>query len=152
MFGRLPAFLIGAVAIAIALGYYNHKFSQYKFIDFNEFIGYTNNDIFKPNSNNYLIIIYNSRDIESIKKLNNLNIKSSTQVIAIDYFQSLQNLNIGEANLSQIKFGTETFLKLVNRFHIYNLPSIFSIELIKNSRYKQNSEIYTFETFTKNKI
>ncbi len=148
MFGRLFASFFGALAVAGAFAYYNYKFSQFKFIDFTEFIGYTNKDLFEPLSDKYLVIIYNSRDIEIKERLKNLKVSTTDQILAIDYFQNTSsNLEIGEGNVSTVKFGTDTFLKLVNRFNIDELPMIFYIEKINNKKYKQSSKIYILENF-----
>jgi len=153
MFGRLFASLFGALAIAGAFAYYNYKFSQYKFIDFTEFVGYTDQNVFEPMSDKYLVLIYNSRDLKTKEILQDINLLKTDQVLAIDYFQSTSSiLKIGEANVSAVKFGADTFLKITNIFNINFLPVMFSIEKSQGKKYKQTGEIYIFEKFKQDKL
>lgn len=131
--------------IAGAFAYYNYKFSEFKFIDFSEFIVYTKSDIFTPVSDDYLFIIYNSKDKTSLKKLKK--IKSNSPIILLDYYQSLNTVSIGDSNVTEIKAGTDTFIKIVQRFNVYELPTLFFIKEFKNDTYKQDSDIYELDRF-----
>jgi hypothetical protein len=145
MIGRLFASFFGAAMIAGAFAYYNYKFSQFKFIDFTEFITYTKKDIFSPKEEKYLVIIYNSKDELSSEKLKK--IKSNSPIILLDYYQVINDFSIGDSNITSIKAGTETFLRIVHRFNIYNLPSLFFIKKVKDNLYKQDSDVYNLNNF-----
>ncbi len=125
--------------IAIAFGYFNHKFSQFKFIDFNEIILYQQEDIFSPKDDVYDVIIFSSnRDsFEKILKLN-----SNNKILAIDLYQ---NRFKSSDKVIFTTAGINTLLKIVLKFHISEVPTNFQIKREKNSSYKQNSEIITIK-------
>ncbi|HIC10786.1 MAG TPA: hypothetical protein EYO61_05470 [Campylobacterales bacterium] len=146
MVGRLFASFFGAVFIAGAFAYYNWKFSQFRFIDFDKFVLYEKRDIFYPKSEKYLFIIYNSKDYISLEKLKKLHIE--TPIILLDYYQQIINQDFGQDfNITEVKTGTDTFLQIVQRFNIYQLPTLFYIKREKGNLYKQDSDIYTIEKF-----
>jgi len=145
MIGRLFASFFGAALIAGAFAYYNYKFSQFKFINFDEFVLYEKNSIFHPQSNEYLFIIYSSKDGISLKKLQQ--IESDSPIILLDYYQKISNRTIGDLNVTEVKTGTNTFLKIVQRFNIYELPTLFYIKRENDKLYKQDSDIYKLSDF-----
>ena len=145
MIGRLFASFFGAAMIAGAFAYYNYKFSEFKFIDFNEFTLYTKTEIFKPISDEYLVIIYNSKDKVSLEKLKK--IKSNSPIIMLDFYQDVKEFSIGDSNVTELKSGTNTFVKIVQRFNVYQLPTLFFIKRFKKDTYKQNSDIYELDKF-----
>jgi hypothetical protein len=126
----------GATMIAGAFAYFNYKFSEYKFIDFSELIFYEKSAIFKPTKNKYIVIFYSSKHQETLNLLKK--IKLELPIIAIDYY------NNSQANTSGVTFlrsGTKTTLEFIQRFNIYNSPSIFFIKRSKENIYKQDSMI-----------
>ena len=132
----LLASFFGAAMIAGAFAYFNYKFSEYKFIDFKKFVYYEKNDIFKPGKERYIIVFYSSRQKGTMNKLAHLNLH--VPILAIDYY------NKAQANTETTIFlrsGTNTSLKFIQRFNIYNSPSIFFIKRVKDSLYKQDSMI-----------
>jgi len=130
----------GALMVALAFAYYNHKFSQYNFIDFKKTVLYSNNAVFQASAEEYAVIIYSSKkdDYKSaVKALKNKKIP----IIAIDLF--MENRGSTE-NVIFLTAGTNTLLKLIHRFAIRKVPSFFLIKREnKNGLYKQNSEIFT---------
>lgn len=145
MIGRLFASFFGAALIAGAFAYYNYKFSQFKFINFDEFTLYEKSDIFEPISDEYLVIIYNSKDELSFKKLKK--IKSNSPIILLDYYQKISNGVIEDLNVTEVKAGTNTFLQIVQRFNVYELPTLFYIKRQNGKLYKQDSDIYKLNDF-----
>jgi len=134
--GTLLASFFGAAMIAGAFAYFNYKFSEYKFIDFNKWILYTNKDIFIPKEDEYLLIIYSSKDRfskDSIEKLN-----ADYHILALDYYQqSFEPIS----NVTHLRTGTNTLLKIIQRFNIYDVPSALIIKKFKDTLYKQDSMI-----------
>jgi hypothetical protein len=132
----LLASFFGATMIASAFAYFNYKFSEYKFIDFNQFVFYEKNDIFLPKAQKYIVIFYSSRHRGTIKKLAHLNL--AYPVLAIDYYNK-----VGKNSKSTLflRTGTNTSLKFIQRFNIYDVPAIFFIKRYKDSLYKQDSMI-----------
>jgi hypothetical protein len=54
---------------------------------------------------------------------------------------------MGELNVTEVKTGTDTFLKIVQRFNVYDLPTLFYIKRAKEHLYKQDSDIYKLSEF-----
>jgi hypothetical protein len=141
--GRLFASFFAAAMVAAAFAYYNYKFAEFKFIDFSKWTLYEKREIFKPTSEKYLVIIYNSRDESSFERLEKID--SETPILLLDYYQTLNNPI--DNNTTVVKSGTNTMLKIIQRFNIYELPSIFFIKRERGELYKQNSDIYKLDQF-----
>ncbi len=122
--------------IAAAFAYFNYKFSEYKFIDFNKWVFYEKDNLFTPKDEKYVVVFYSSRvkDTVSLLKEVDLNIP----VIAIDYYNEVYP---DSKNTTFLRSGTKTSLSFIQRFNIYESPSIFFIKKIKDSLYKQDSMI-----------
>ncbi len=132
----LLASFFGAAMIAAAFAYFNYKFSEYKFIDFNKWVFYEKDNLFTPKDEKYVVVFYSSRvkDTVSLLKEVDLNIP----VIAIDYYNEVYP---NSKNTTFLRSGTKTSLSFIQRFNIYESPSIFFIKKIKDSLYKQDSMI-----------
>ncbi|MGD9719425.1 MAG: hypothetical protein AB7U24_09300 [Sulfurimonadaceae bacterium] len=132
----LLASFFGAAMIAGAFSYYNYKFAEYKFIDFKEWVFYEKKDIFRPQEERYIVIFYSSKDAQSVARLETINL--TIPIIALDYY------NEPHPNTDHITFlrsGTKNSLGFIQRFNIYDAPSIFFIKKVKDSLYKQDSMI-----------
>jgi hypothetical protein len=147
----LSSFLVssffGALMVAGTFAYFNYKFSEYQFLNFSEWNFYTKNDIFSPKEDRYLVIIYSSRDQLSIKEIQK--IETKTPIILIDFYQDI-NKNafvINSKNFNFIKTGTNTFLKVAQRFNIYETPTLFFIKKIRENLYKQDSTVQKLRDF-----
>ncbi len=126
----------GAAMIAGAFAYYNYKFSEYKFIDFKKLVFYEKKDIFTPKANKYIVVFYSSKDKETQKLLSKVDL--NLPILAIDYYNEVfTNKN----KTTFLRSGTKTSLAFIQRFNIYNSPSIFFIKRLKDSLYKQDSMI-----------
>ncbi len=122
--------------IAAAFAYFNYKFSEYKFIDFKELIFYEQKDIFTPSEDMYIVVFFSSKEREVPKLLSQ--IKLNHKIIAIDYYnEAFENTQ----NTIFLRSGTKTSLSFIQRFNIYESPSIFLIKKTKESLYKQDSMI-----------
>jgi len=132
----LLASFFGAAMIALAFAYFNYKFSEYKFIDFKEWVFYEKSDIFTPKLDKYIVVFYSSRERGTMKKLasTNLNIK----ILAIDYYNKVRE---NTKTTTFLRSGTKNSLNFIQRFNIYESPSIFIIKKYKDSIYKQDSMI-----------
>jgi len=138
------ASFFGAALIAGAFAYFNYKFSKYKFIDFNQFIFYEANDIFKPQKERYIVIFFSSKEPDAAKKIASLHL--NTPVLAIDYYNNkIQKRN----NTLFLRSGTNTSLKFIQRFNIYDEPSMFVIKRVHETLYKQDSMIRKFDDLDK---
>jgi hypothetical protein len=128
--------------IAITFAYYNAKFSQFHFIDFNKVILYeSKSDIFVPKEKRYLCLIYSSKkdDINRLFK----RISVDEPILAIDLAQERFK------NSKRVRFvtgGMNTLLKLVHQFNVVQIPVAFSIEQTPQNatKYKQISQIEQF--------
>ncbi len=135
------ASFFGAALIAGAFAYFNYKFSEYKFIDFGEWIFYEKSDIFKPVDDKYLVVLYSSKDKNTQEIISNVN--AEYKIIAIDFYQnSFENTK----STIFLRSGTNTNLKFIQRFNIYHSPSIFIIKKVKDTLYKQDSMIRKLDT------
>ncbi|MBN2817002.1 MAG: hypothetical protein JXQ67_09985 [Campylobacterales bacterium] len=132
----LLASFFGAAMIAGAFAYFNYKFSEYKFINFKEWIFYEKNKIFEAKEEKYLVVFYSSKEKNTMELLGKTEL--SLPILAIDYYNNIQ------ANSKQtiyLRSGTKTSLSFIQRFNIYESPSIFIIKKYKDSLYKQDSMI-----------
>ena len=132
----LLASFFGAAMIAAAFAYFNYKFSEYKFIDFKKTVFYEKNDIFIPTAEKYIVVFYSSKDKSTMDLLAEVNL--NLPIIAIDYYNQVRN---NSKNTTFLRSGTQNSLKFIQRFNIYNSPSIFFIKKHKDTLYKQDSMI-----------
>ena len=139
--GTLLASFFGAGMIAIAFAYFNYKFQEYKFIDFDKWLVYKKADVFTPTEEQYLVVFYSSKKAGTVENLNKL--RPKYKILAIDYYQ--QNFPSNE-HVTYVRSGTNTILKIVQRFNIYKTPSVFIIKKVKEGLYKQNSIIAELDT------
>jgi len=132
----LLASFFGAAMIAGAFAYFNYKFSQYKFIDFKEWVFYEKSDIFVPKSDKYIVVFYSSKENDTMDKLANTDL--NLPILAIDYYNRVRK---NTKTTIFLRSGTKTSLDFIQRFNIYNSPSIFIIKKTKDTLYKQDSMI-----------
>lgn len=132
----LFASFFGALLVAGAFAYSNYRYSEYKFIDFSDWIFYEKSDLFTPKSDKYTVVIYSS----NMQNFNSFANKLDTQdpLIVFDMFQKKRGLEEGVLYLGA---GMNTLLKVIQRFNVYELPSTFRIERYKDSKFKQDSLI-----------
>lgn len=132
----LLASFFGAALIAGAFAYFNYKFSEYKFIDFKEWVFYEKQDLFVPDAKRYIVVFYSSKEPKAQERLASLDL--NFPLIAIDYYnQAFENTQ----NTTFLRSGTKNSLHFIQRFNIYEVPSIFFIKKVKDSLYKQDSMI-----------
>lgn len=136
----LLASFFGAAMIAAAFAYFNYKFSEYKFIDFKEWIFYEKSDIFIPNKEKYIVVFYSSKEPNTMEQLANIDL--TLPVIAIDYYNEVRQ---NSKNTTFLRSGTKNSLSFIQRFNIYESPSIFFIKKSKDSLYKQDSMIHKLD-------
>lgn len=132
----LFASFFGAFMIASAFAYFNYKFSEYKFIDFEELVFYEKGDVFTPSQDDYIVILYSSKMTPTQDLLKNLNPKEV--VLAIDIFQERFE------STPQVRYLTSsinTLLKFIQRFNVYEVPSVFLLKKHNGKLYKQDSSI-----------
>ena len=122
--------------IATAFAYFNYKFSEYKFIDFKEWVFYEKTDLFKPTQEKYIVVFYSSRENDTMEQLANTNL--NLPILAIDYYNKVRP---NTATTTFLRSGTKNSLSFIQRFNIYESPSIFFIKKSKDSLYKQDSMI-----------
>ena len=130
------ASFFGAAMIGIAFAYFNYKFSEYKFINFKEWVLYEKSALFSPKEPYYTLLIYNSK----VKMPQDfLDLKNQKYpLLALDF---AQNKFPNENNLTFLTAPTNTLLKVIQRFNIYKVPSLLIIKQSKESLYKQDSMI-----------
>lgn len=132
----LLASFFGAAMIAAAFAYFNYKFSEYKFIDFKEWVFYEKNDIFSPTADKYVVVFYSSKENGTMDLLSKTKLK--LPVLAIDYYNKVKQ---NSQTTTFLRSGTKTSLNFIQRFNIYESPSIFFIKKSKDTLYKQDSMI-----------
>ena len=132
----LLASFFGSALIAGAFAYFNYKFSEYKFIDFKEWTFYEKSDIFTPKEEKYIVVFYSSRDSNTQDKLANTDL--NIPIIAIDYYNKVRE---NSKTTTFLRSGTKNSLNFIQRFNIYESPSIFFIKKTKDTLYKQDSMI-----------
>ena len=132
----LLASFFGSALIAGAFAYFNYKFSEYQFIDFKKWTFYEKNNIFTPSANKYIVIFYSSRNKNTQELLANIDL--NIPIIAIDYYNTVIE---NSQTTTFLRSGTKNSLNFIQRFNIYESPSIFFIKKSKESLYKQDSMI-----------
>ena len=132
----LLASFFGAAMIALAFAYFNYKFSEYKFINFKEWIFYEKKDLFTPKHDKYIVVFYSSKEKNTATLLSNTDL--NFPILAIDYYNEVYN---NSENTTFLRSGTKNSLNFIQRFNIYESPSIFFIKKVKDSLYKQDSMI-----------
>jgi hypothetical protein len=132
----LLASFFGAAMIAAAFAYFNYKFSEYKFINFKEWVFYEKSDIFIPKAQKYIVVFYSSKEPNTMEQLAHTDL--NIPIIAIDYYNQVRE---NSPTTTFLRSGTNTSLKFIQRFNIYNSPSIFFIKKHKDFLYKQDSMI-----------
>lgn len=132
----LLASFFGAAMIAAAFAYFNYKFSEYKFIDFREWIFYEKSDVFTPTHDKYVVVFYSSKEKNIAQLLSNTDI--NLPILAIDYYNEVFE---NSKNTTFLRSGTKNSLSFIQRFNIYESPSIFFIKKSKDFLYKQDSMI-----------
>ncbi len=133
----LFASFFGALMIAGAFAYYNYKFSEYKFIDFEKLVFYKKADVFHPKNDDYTVLLYSSNqsDLDEILP----NIKKNFPILAIDLHQSKREGKV--KGVVFVSSGINTLLKFIQRFNIYEVPSAFYLKRQNRRQFKQNSPI-----------
>ena len=142
--GTLFASFFGAAMIAAAFAYFNYKFSEYKFINFDQWVFYEATEVFVPQEERYLVVIFTSKTPGSAQKL--AAAKTRYPILAIDYYQERFE---STENTRFLRGGTNTVLSVIQRFNIYRVPSIFVIKKSKEALYKQDSMIRELDTLEK---
>ena len=135
-FPSVFASFIGALLVAGAFVYNNYRFSQYKFIDFSSLVFYEKLQIFTPNYEKFLLVVFSSNQSnwKEIIKTRDKNLK----IFAVDLMQKrLEN----EPNLYFITSDINTILNLMNNLGITTLPSSVEMKRQKNQIYKQDSRV-----------
>lgn len=122
--------------IAAAFAYFNYKFSEYKFIDFKEWVYYEKSDVFVPSADKYIVVFYSSKEKDTMKQLANINL--NLPILAIDYYNKVAK---NTPHTTFLRSGTKNSLNFIQRFNIYESPSIFFIKKSKDTLYKQDSMI-----------
>jgi len=130
------ASFFGAAMIAGAFAYFNYKFSEYKFINFKQWTFYEKSDLFSPKKDQYIVVLYSSKDKNTMQLLADVNL--TLPILAFDYYNKVRE---NSQNTTFLRSGTNTSLKFLQRFNIYNSPSIFLLKRQKGSVYKQDSMI-----------
>lgn len=132
----LLASFFGAAMIAAAFAYFNYKFSEYKFINFSEWIYYEKNALFAPDEERYIVVFYSSRDANTMELLADVDL--GLPLLAIDYYNRVRE---NSDSTIFLRSGTKTSLSFIQRFNIYESPSIFFIKKHNETLYKQDSMI-----------
>jgi len=132
----LLASFFGAAMIAASFAYFNYKFSEYKFIDFKEWVFYEKSALFTPKAQKYIVIFYSSREKGTMDLLAKTDLH--LPILAIDYYNRVRP---NTKTTTFLRSGTKTSLAFIQRFNIYESPSIFFIKRTKETLYKQDSMI-----------
>ena len=121
--------------VAAFFFYYNYKFSEYKFVDFNKLIFYTKNDIFFPKKDEYYLLLFSTRmsNLDDLIK----KIPKKYPILAIDIYQKRKNFK----NVIYTTAGINTIIKLIQYLNIYEVPVVVKIKRYHKLLYKQDSPL-----------
>ena len=134
--GSVFASFIGAALVAGVFSYNNYRFSRYEFVDFSVLTFYEKSEVFVPEDDKFLLVVFSSNqsDWREILKISNKNLK----IVAVDL---LQKRAPSEGNITFIASDINTVLKLMNTLNISSLPASVELKLQKGRIYKQDSKI-----------
>ena len=121
--------------VAAFFFYYNYKFKEYKFLDFNKLILYEKHDIFKPEKDEYTLIIFSSKmnDLDELIR----KIDTKYPILAIDIFQQRKDYK----NIIYTTAGINTIIKIIQYLNIYEVPVALNIRRYNKNLYKQDSPL-----------
>jgi len=121
--------------VAAFFFYYNYKFKEYKFLDFNKIILYEKHNIFEPKEKEYTLIIFSSR----MNNLNDLIKKINTKypILAIDIYQQRKDFK----NAIYTTAGINAIIKIIQYLNIYQVPVALNIKQYNKKLYKQDSPL-----------
>lgn len=126
----------GAAMIAAAFAYNHYRFSQFKFIDFNELVLFKKADIFAPTQDRYTLLFFSSNQ----EKIDQIlpEIKSDFPILAIDLSQKRQ---VSQSGVDILSSDINTILKMLFMLNISELPSSVDILRYEKNIFKQDSKI-----------
>lgn len=127
---------VGALLVAGSFAYNNYRFSRFKFIDFSKTILYTQNDIFTPKKDYYYMLIFSSHQTNPDKLISK--IPKNYPIIIIDMYQKEFKSKKGEIFT---RVGSNTFIKIIQKFNIYNIPVYFRLKRYNKNLFKQDSAL-----------
>ena len=136
------ASFFGALMIGSAYAYFNFKFSEYRFIDFNQITLYSKDDIFVPKEERYVVLFFNSNNKRLLKKIQE--VERGVTVLAIDLNQKRFQSN------NRVIFLTSSMnmlLQIIQKFNVYGVPTFLTIKKENNAIYKQDSAVKIIEDF-----
>ncbi|MDQ7043021.1 MAG: hypothetical protein Q9M34_05755, partial [Sulfurimonas sp.] len=94
------------------------------------------NDLFTPTEDKYIVVFYSSREKNTMQLLSDINL--TLPVLAFDYYNKVKE---NSATTTFLRSGTKNSLAFIQRFNIYESPSISFIKRTKDTLYKQDSMI-----------
>jgi len=125
---------VGALLVAGAFAYNNYRFAKFKFINFDETILYSKHNIFKPTNDYYYMLIFSSKMSDFQKLISQ--IPKNYPIIAIDmYGKTFDNTK----QTIFLRAGTNTIIKIIQKFNIYKVPVYFVIKRYHKNLFKQDS-------------
>jgi len=121
--------------VAAFFFYYNYKFKEYKFLDFDKLVLYEKHKIFEPKEQEYTLIIFSSRmnDIEKLRK----KINTKYPILAVDIYQQRKDYK----NIIYTTAGINTIIKIIQFLNIYEVPVALNIKRYHKKLYKQDSPL-----------
>ncbi len=130
----------GAAMIAATYAYFNYKFSQFHYFDFDNEHLYMSRDIFTPEQDDYTVLIYSSKKDDLGRLMKKVN--EPHRFLAIDLAGERGE---ADAQVVRVTAGINTLLPLINRFKIMSVPVVFDIKREKFNRFKQASKLEYFQ-------
>jgi len=121
--------------VAAFFFYYNYKFKEYKFLDFDKIILYEKHKIFEPKEKEYTLIIFSSRMNDINKLIKKINPKYP--ILAVDIYQQRKDYN----NIIYTTAGINTIIKIIQFLNIYEVPVALNIKQYNKKLYKQDSPL-----------
>lgn len=121
--------------VAAFFFYYKYKFSEYKFINFNNVVLYTKSDIFVPKAKEYYLLIFSSR-MSNLKDLLK-KIPKDAPIIAVDIYQK----RLHYKGVIYTTAGINTIIKIIQYLNIYQVPVVVKIKRYNKLLYKQDSPL-----------
>jgi hypothetical protein len=121
--------------VAAFFFYFKYKFSEYRFINFNNTVLYTKTDIFVPKKKEYYLLIFSSRmsDLKNLLK----KIPKDAPIIALDIYQTRKNYK----GVIYVTAGINTIIKIIQELNIYQVPVYLKIKKYNKVLYKQDSPL-----------
>lgn len=123
--------VVGVIIAALAYYYYDSHYTRFVKVNFDDWVLYTNNALFAPKDERYLLVFYSSNVPEQEQFLKALPRSVDAVIVAIDFAQN-RDL-VSTSDIIYVTSGINTLLHYTQHFRIRHVPTIVEVYKQKNT-------------------